>query len=143
MNKREFTPEEIAKSLRVCFETCCGCGGCIYKVEPDLSSLEVDCRTDLVNIATGTIKAQAKRIGELEAELAKLREENRWIPVTERMPDVDGRYHCIVKSFAFPGKPYQALLFCDRHGFRDGNIYTDDVTHWKPMPKGPEVEHGR
>ena len=157
MNERKFTPEEIAKSLEVCFGTYCGCFECIYDVEPDLSSPEVDCRTDLVNIATGTIKAQAKRIGELEAELAKLREENRFIPVEERLPDQEleaepkdadgkpllGGYECIAQIEG--AKRPTALWYCRIDG---EGAWTDEsgenfyrVTHWKPMPKGPEVGH--
>lgn len=141
MSKREFTPEEIAKSLEVCFGTCCGCGGCIYEVEPDLSSPEADCRTDLVNIAAGMIKAQAKRIGELEAELAKLREENRWIPVEERLPDKDGVYE-VWKNVKHPhlGQQFDKAQFHNGSWHGNGGRWTN-VTHWKPMPKGPEVGH--
>ena len=64
----------------------------------------------------------------------------RWIPVTERLPEENGRYLCNVKSFAFPGCFYQAILQCDKHGFREGNIYTEDVTHWMPLPQQPKGE---
>ena len=62
----------------------------------------------------------------------------QWIPVTERLPEDNGRYLCNVKSFAFPGCFYQAILQCDKHGFKEGNIYTDDVTHWMPLPQPPK-----
>ena len=153
MSKREFTPEEIAKSLEVCFGTYCGCFECIYDVEPDLSSPEVDCRTDLVNISADLIEAQAKRIGELEAELLKLREENRWIPVGERLPELDSEDFIhetvpVVEVLVMIGgatKP--ATLFFNGDTFfdlkEDGEFIPYRVTHWKPMPKGPEVGHGR
>ena len=64
----------------------------------------------------------------------------RWIPVAERLPEENGRYLCNVKSFAFPGCFYQAILQCDKHGFREGNIYTEDVTHWMPLPEPPKGE---
>ena len=66
-----------------------------------------------------------------------------WIPVTERLPEENDRYLCNVKSFAFPGCSYHAILHYDKHdGFREGNIYTDDVTHWMPLPEPPkEVDH--
>ena len=152
-----FTPEEIAKSLEVCFGTCCGCGGCIYEVEPDLSSSEVDCRTDLVNIAAGTIKAQAKRIGELE-ELVEDRtkdvlfyaEREKWIPTSERLPSPDdGPYSTYEDVSAvsvlavIEGAEWAAELLFDGYDFFD--IQGDEmipyrVTRWKPMPKGPEAE---
>ena len=152
MNKREFTPEEIAKSLEVCFKTLCGCGGCIYEVEPDLSSPGVDCRTDLVNIAAGTIKAQAKRIGELETELAKLREENRWIPTSERLPATDDGpiivmedYTAVLVLVMIEGAITATTLYCDVDDGYFFDIQGDElipyrVTRWKPMPKGPEVK---
>lgn len=62
-----------------------------------------------------------------------------WIPVTERLPEENDRYLCNVKSFAFPGCSYLAILHYDKHGgFREGNIYTDDVTHWMPLPEPPK-----
>ena len=52
------------------------------------------------------------RIKELEAELKRLKEANRWIPVAERLPDdkVNG-YEVIVQ-----------------------------ITHWRPLPEPPEPE---
>ena len=63
----------------------------------------------------------------------------QWIPVTERLPKECDRYLCNVKSFAFPGSFYQAILHYDKYGFREGHIYTDDVTHWMPLPEPPET----
>ena len=135
MSKREFTPEEIAKSLRVCATVGNGCEACIYNLRPDTDR----CYLDLRKIAADMIEAQAKRIGELEAELAKLREENRWIPVTERPPKL--REPVLV-----------SLRGCVQEGFllSNGEWYCrhtvegiEAVTHWKHMPKGAEAEHGR
>ena len=65
----------------------------------------------------------------------------KWIPVTERLPEEDGRYLCKVKSFLFPGTFYITMLHYVDGGFVEGHIYTDDVTHWMPLPEPPtEVE---
>lgn len=61
-----------------------------------------------------------------------------WIPVTERLPKEHGRYLCNIKSGAFRGCYYQAIRYYDQYGFRDGCIYTDDVTHWMPLPEPPK-----
>lgn len=61
----------------------------------------------------------------------------KWIPVTERLPEENDRYLCNVKSFAFPGRFYHAILQYDKCGFREKNIYTDDVTHWMLLPEPP------
>ena len=65
-----------------------------------------------------------------------------WISVAERRPEHDGRYLCNVKSFAFRGRYYQTILRYERGEFMEGNIYTDDVTHWMELPDEPEeVSH--
>jgi hypothetical protein len=65
----------------------------------------------------------------------------KWIPVTDRLPEHDGRYLCNVKSFSFPGTFYRTILQYVDGGFVEGHIYTDDVTHWMPLPEPPkEVE---
>ena len=62
-----------------------------------------------------------------------------WIPVADLLPEENDRYLCNVKSFAFPGCSYHAILHYDKNvGFREGNIYTDDVTHWMPLPEPPK-----
>lgn len=158
MNKREFTPEEIAKSLRTCctpkpdrgFIPRIDCESCGFKRSP------ATCRWNLQRTAADMIEAQAKRIGELEAELVKLREENRWIPVEERLPDreLDEIAKAVNTELHYPGFQCLAMIqgakyptilnYADIDGDR---VWVDDecdwypVTHWKPMPKGPEVGH--
>ena len=145
MNKREFTPEEIAKSLRVCAERN-RCRECIQ-----YDDALAHCVDALKRKAADMIEAQAKRIGELEAELAKLREENRFIPVEERLPETDdGPSHTDGELFAvevlavIEGAEWATTLYFDGHDFFD--IQGDElipyrVTRWKPMPKGAEVGH--
>lgn len=62
----------------------------------------------------------------------------KWIPVTERLPEADGRYLCNIRMFSFPGRFYQAVLPCSKYGFIEGCVYTNDVTHWMPLPEPPE-----
>lgn len=64
----------------------------------------------------------------------------KWIPVTERLPEENGYYLCCVKSFCFSGRTYINILKCDKDGFMEGHIYTDDVTHWMPLPEPPKGE---
>ncbi len=71
----------------------------------------------------------------MAVDALKDQENNRWIPVSERLPDEYQRYLCNIKSFAFPGRYYVDILKYDRGGFIDGYIYTDDVTHWMPLPE--------
>ena len=80
MQKEGLTAEEIAKSLRVCAGPERSCGECHMRSKRG-------CDKDARIAGAELIEAQDKRIGELEAELAKLREENRWIPVEEGLPE--------------------------------------------------------
>lgn len=149
MNERKFTPEEIAKSLRVCATVGNDCEGCIYNLCLDVGH----CYLSLRKIAVDMIEDQAKRIRELEAELAKLREENRWIPTSERLPDLDdgttlldGEMVAVEVLVMIQDAEKSTCLYFDGEDFFD---YTGDelipyrVTRWMPMPKGSEAEHGR
>lgn len=62
----------------------------------------------------------------------------KWIPVTERLPEKNDYYLCCVKSFLFPGRTYINILEFCKDGFKEGHIYTDDVTHWMPLPEPPK-----
>lgn len=137
--------EEIVKSLRVCHNTAPAmkdCDECPYG-EHRCLDLETD--------AADLIEAQAKRIGELEAELAKLREENRFIPVEERKPDkeLDEIAAVVNAEWHYPGFRCLAIIRGDKYptilnyADIDGDrTWVDDecngysVTHWKSLPKG-------
>jgi hypothetical protein len=64
----------------------------------------------------------------------------KWIPVAERLPVENDYYLCCVKSFLHPSRTYINILNCDKDGFIEGHIYTDDVTHWMPLPTPPKGE---
>ena len=66
-----------------------------------------------------------------------------WIPVTERLPDKYGWYLCFIRPSAFHSTGYHTILPYDQHGFRTGYVYTDDVTHWMPLPKPPKDGEAR
>lgn len=63
----------------------------------------------------------------------------RWIPVTERLPEREGRYLC-VKRIGKSGAVYVTMMNGDGYGFSMEHIYTDDVTHWMPLPEPPKEE---
>ena len=83
------------------------------------------------NVAVSFNENQAKYIESLDIP--------KWIPVTERLPTKDGyRVLCNIKSSAFPGCFYQSILRYDKYGFRGSDVYTEDVTHWMPLPEPPK-----
>lgn len=65
-------------------------------------------------------------------ELSKLKAQQRWIPVTERLPEVDGKYIvCTAKN----------SVYCTR--WRKDYFGTDfhtHVTHWMPLPEPPKED---
>jgi len=85
------------------------------------------------------------RIKELEAELKRLKEANRWIPVTEKLPDNTESYyeeHGVYPKYLVivrlsPDLPRIACF--DGKRFCNG-VYSYDVTHWRPLPEPPEPE---
>ena len=79
----------------------------------------------------------------------------KWIPVSERLPDKDGRFLCLTKvigynhrilSFAkdgekvdyydLTGKKYVWYAYDREWGF----VSTNSVTHWMPLPEPPKEE---
>lgn len=114
------------------------------------SCIECDCVFGVLNnvaIQAAELRARLMRIEDILGEdydLEHLREfvkaERRWIPVTERLPETNGQYLCYVRSCAFRGSHYCSILNYDKNGFRSGHIYTDDVTHWMPLPEPPKEE---
>lgn len=68
-------------------------------------------------------------IAKLEAENAKLKEERRWIPVSEGLPE-----------------EFESVLVLLKEGYMEtDHIFVSewscyhDVTHWMPLPDLPEV----
>jgi hypothetical protein len=113
-------------------------------------------------LAADTLEAQQKRIAELEAELkderyrhdryvdfelaeatelAKLKEERRWIPVTERLPEPfvsvlacipsDAPLPTVHESYIADHEAWVCILTAER--YKPG-----EVTHWIPMPEPPK-----
>ena len=72
-------------------------------------------------------------------EIARLREERRWIGVGERLPD-DLRRVMVMA----PGLYGAQVAWLLNGKWHDGIGYPDDaidgrVTHWQPLPPGPEA----
>ena len=77
----------------------------------------------------------------------------KWIPVTERLPDLEllevkeddkDVFPCLAarKHPRAKGGKYTAKVWYDGYGFIDGisNDVTDEITHWMPLPEPPKGE---
>ena len=100
-----------------------------------------DCIEDLMSTA-------ADRISDL---LTELREENRWIPISERMPDKEwlelgeqeGRILEVIVMIEY-AKTATTLFYDGHDGFyncgEDGEKIFYPVSHWMSLPEDPRKE---
>ena len=95
---------------------------------------------DNLTEAADRIEAQAKEIEKLRGQVP------RWIPVEERLPEYGVR---VLATDMYEGDDYTGIwtreeykddadgCWYDEHGWWHA---IDDVTHWMPLPKTPEVK---
>ena len=87
---------------------------------------------DFVAHARDSIPSLLAYIKELESQIP------RWIPVKERLPEESGYYLCWDIGAIESAIPYAESYYFDkeRRGFEpDADLC---ITHWQPLPKGPE-----
>lgn len=91
---------------------------------------------DYINSCRECAKEHEQRAEWLE-ELAERREADRWIPVTERLPENDEYVLVYDNSDMFVAWFSKEFGWCSF----DGNLdeYTP-ITHWRHLPKAPESE---
>lgn len=100
----------------------------------------------LLNTAANEIKRLTDRCARYAEEIAVLQERTRWIPVDERLPEIP-------RSLGDASDIVLGLI-SNPAGYPPPNpglcVYTEDgewmcrglavtVTHWMPLPDGPEV----
>ena len=91
---------------------------------------------------TETEREQFDEIESLKAEIARLREERRWVPVGERLPTVQGDDVLTARG------PWEDGGYSISRGWWNGECwmsYGSDrdmppVAFWQPLPPGPEGE---
>lgn len=134
-----YLPEDIVKALRICRKDL-GCIGCPlrgYKF----------CISNMEKAAADLIEEQLREIERLQNdlilkndELLKLREENRWIPVGEQLPEeFVSVLVCIPSENPLPTVK-EAYLANGAWATKMAIFFMEEVSHWKPMPKGVEVQ---
>ena len=155
---------DLVNALRACSRT--NCGECPQNGK--YRRLDIRCITDLNRQAADRIANQNAHVAALQKEIEKLRGQNkqlreaaalvakesaelleqRWIPVTERLPELQswGASEVVlglIKSENAPSlnKLHNLTLcvYCDNGIWSMPGRYVA-ITHWMPLPKAPEAE---
>lgn len=132
--------EKLVKSLRQCAEA--SCAGC----KNDSVEL-MGCRGKLIIEAADAIE-NLDYIAQNYAETVhELKEENRWVSVTERLPEE--RLNPNTKDFEYvlcatiwgdvrPFKFGSMIGFEEPHFWHGSGSMDEYVTHWMPLPEPPK-----
>lgn len=150
--------EEIVRALR-CISTAGGenaCEHCPYWKEEEVPEEERpiygadtmhSCDVDRVGLdGADLIERLTARCARYAEEIAVAQERTRWIPVTERLPEAtDGGYVLACVTWKDAHIDYQnavVMAFVSEKGLVDVEMdcVLDGVTHWMPLPEGPEEE---
>lgn len=118
------------------------CATCAYRVVELLDGKEyAGCDCDRMGMdAADKIEELVDRCARYAEEIAVLRERQKWIPVTERLPEADGHYLC---RYGFEGA---GMAFCQTLDYYATDVQPHfqhegsrgmRVTHWMPLPEAP------
>lgn len=137
-----MTNEEIVKALR-----CCAKGLGHDDACENCKIGEIQDRREYIEFAA------ANMIERLTAENAALREKQRWIPVTERLPEKQAWYHVAIRDKKTMRVSVEQDLysvetaknFGHEIGFCKANRWPEreELIAWMPLPEAPEVHNGK
>ena len=69
-------------------------------------------------------------------DIARTREQPRWIPVAERLPEDDD--DVLIMSSGSISMGYYSIY--NEYWADYINVYNSDVTHWMPLPEEPKED---
>lgn len=124
--------KKLIDDLQVCADSDIPCAACERYEKKCTGTLGDVLR--LMLEAADALEAQQKRIEELEKQ-------QRWVPVTERLPE-DGSERVLVfvvtGDYNYPvgNHPIDTDRYWGKHG--KWVRYGDKVTHWMPLPEPPK-----
>lgn len=148
------------------------CEECVYDViiadKSAPSGIASVCVCGLMNRAADAIEELQKQLREEKVDnvnltgwLAEEHAKHLWIPVTERLPEDNGKYLTVFTVNTIPPRPVievscyaKDLYKIDKYDFQDkkkksgfyqydsewGYFEMSDISHWMPLPQPPESE---
>lgn len=110
------------------------CTGCLYENE------DAGCADQLKREAAQMLQEYVDRCARYADEVMALREQPRWIPVTERLP-AEGERVLAATEGVFSGEAYLTCegVWMRSYGVVWVSLVDRPVTHWMPLPDAPEV----
>ena len=147
-----MTDKEIVQALRCCAEgECKDCA--MHEDKQRCQENLLDKAADLIERLTAenadlrkeiewkdmVIALAQKEQAKAEAERDALLEKQRWVPVTERLPERDVQVLGWYKDNPFSQyRPEVVAWNGNGWVFVYAHRYVTNVTHWMPLPKAPE-----
>ena len=130
--------DEIVKALR-----CCVMNACSACPADNGDPMDIECAGCVMGAAADLIEKLTDRCARYAEEIAVLQARQKWIPVAERLPEVWRNDET--------AEIVNYLIYSPDFGVDVGNYHAKakkwfcvalpcTVTHWMPLPDGPEVE---
>ena len=98
----------------------------------------VDCLLDEIDRLHNQVTDYLAVNAELVEKYERLRSERRWIPVSERLPEIGFTGLCQVAGNGYVIARYAP--YDSEGGWTSDEIGYCFVTHWMPLPSSPESE---
>jgi len=102
-----------------------------------------DAKTDIYNrayeVIISSMDVMNMEISKLRSEVSALREQVRWIPVSEKLPK-DNQEVLIYADLIAKGVHSTKSRQWSADGYYYHGDWYDTVTHWMPLPQPPEAE---
>lgn len=133
--KDKLARDKLLKALRTCeigyLDAYGCCAVCPLNGRPD-------CHADMLSSAADMLQEYVDRCARYADEIMALREQPRWIPVTERLPAEGERVLAAVEG-TWVGEAYRDMrdVWMRSYGTPWDASIGVSVTHWMPLPDAP------
>jgi hypothetical protein len=131
--------DELKKAIKLCIDEKSPISRC-EKCKYDSGEGSADCLNRIMADAADALTALTADNASLRAQLDELKEANRWVPVTERLPEDSNHVIVMLKRGRVDFGYYDTAKEEWWDKYDDGLM---SVSHWRPLPSAPEQETGK